>query len=204
MEDAFDEGALEEKLAVIDIWKQNFFHVSVAQRVLPSYAAFSKEERLGNTSILENAFLSVKGAYFGNKEEIDFQKLSKDCLAVAPDTEDFDSTYTSSALDAAIVVSNLAKCYGCFDPALIIESAGLIRDSVDMFLQDLEDLDLYDMVLESKILRHYLMQRELKAQRHTLEYLEGISDDFSHHRVELGNKLSATSQWCLLACKGQA
>ena len=50
------------------------------------------------------------------------------------------------------------------------------RDTIDMFIQDHDELDYSDPDFEVKILRHPLMIEELEKQRQDIESLSSVSE----------------------------
>jgi len=86
-------------------------------------------------------------------------------MEVASDTEEYEINLVSSALDASASISLLMQYFTDGNIDHIIEMASLARDSVDMYIQDIECVNPYSSDLESRILKHPLMQCELTMQR---------------------------------------
>jgi len=117
--------------------------------------------------------------------------------SIAPDTEDFDSVLVSSALDAALATCLLMRAFGDQQTDSIVEVVTLVRDSVDMYVKEMEDMDPADPDLEENILGHELMQKELRRQREDLEFLEKLDDDISVSMTTVKNKWFDSEESCL-------
>src|SRR5262249_55506824 len=93
---------------------------------------------------------------------------------VAPDADDFDTILVSSAIDAC----NALYCTLSYilEPNVnrVIEVAVSARDTADRYVQELEDLEPMAPDLEARILKHPLMQRELKKQQDDLDQLQRV------------------------------
>ena len=179
MEQRFDEGLLKQKLDKLEFWKQIIFLLVICQRMIPNFRAFSRETGFTGEQIL-NSLLNK--AWNNLSAGIIFDNLSKEAdiaESLAPDTEDFDSILVSSALDAAVATSLLMKSFCDGETNTIVTGAALIRDSVDMYVQVIEDMDPNSVDIEMQILSHELMQNELRLQREAIEFLSSITDDIS-------------------------
>lgn len=99
-----------------------------------------------------------------------------ECEENIPDTEDFDSIFVSSALDASTSIVALLRDTDSIATDVVVEIASFARDTVDMYVQELESMEFYGAELEEKILKHPLMQAELKSQRETIESILAIKE----------------------------
>lgn len=54
----------------------------------------------------------------------------------------------------------------------IVQAATYATDSVDLYVQEIENMSPNDPTLEKKILAHHLMQRELAQQEENLKMIE--------------------------------
>jgi hypothetical protein len=154
-----------------------------------NYQRFSAETGFGDVSILRNALDTAwtwieSGRLLGNLAE-----LREACEQQAPDTEQFRSLYTSAALDAANVAAIILEALERPDEARPVDVASLARDTVDLFVQERMNLDPNAPGFEEAILRHNLMQSELRRQREDLEALTKWSGD----RETAGRELRAKS-----------
>jgi uncharacterized protein YjaG (DUF416 family) len=82
-----------------------------------------------------------------------------------PNTEEYDTILSSFALDAC---TSIYSCI-CFlldqETENIIDTAIYARDTVDMFIQENDDMELNDMLFEVKIENNYFMKLEKERQK---------------------------------------
>lgn len=197
MENSFNEEVLSEKLDKLVYWKQLVFLVSVCQRLLPSFIVFAKEAGVHGEDVLQNALDKAWNSLLDGEFLLDLSLQQELCESVAPDTEEFDSKYVSSALDAAIAISLLMKAFTINETNIIVEATTLIRDSVDMYVQEIENMDPNDPNLEKRILCHELMQNELKKQKEDILYLSKLENEQVPSMIDIKNKWFDRKDSCL-------
>ncbi|WP_338863650.1 DUF416 family protein [Myxococcus stipitatus] len=183
MEQPFNADALVRRLGRLSLQARLAFLLSCAERLIPNYAVFSRHHGWGNPGVLRHA-LDLGWSYLSGNwvERGDIEGCLARCKDVTPDTEDFVSEHVSAGLDAAVCCAFTLELLLKDDSKKVMEGASLARDTVDMHVQALENLDPRDSELEQKIFRHPLMQRELKHQREDLEMLERM--DLSRRDIE--------------------
>jgi uncharacterized protein len=187
--ETFDEKRLEKSLQRLAVWKRIAFMAQVGARMLPNYQRFSAETGFGDVSILKDAFDAAWIWIESGKSPDNLTVLREACEKQAPKTEQFRSRYTSAALDAANAAEATLDAIEHPDEVRPAEVASLARDTVDLFVQELMGLDPNTPGFEEAILRHDLMQRELRHQREDLETLSKWSGD----RHTAGRELRAKS-----------
>lgn len=197
MEIAFDESELRRRLEPIPFWKQLVFLLAICQRLIPSFQAFAKEAGVSGEKELRRLIDKAWAALLAGIWNAEFSSDMAQAEKLAPDTEDFESILVSSALDAAIAISFLMKAFTENQTGSIVEAAGLIRDSVDMYIQELENLDPGDPSLEKKILTHELMQKELKRQREDLSFLTALDNDINLSIAAVEERWFGLEESCL-------
>lgn len=197
MEKEFNESELHQTLEGMVFWKQLVFLLTVCQRLIPSFRAFSKETGFTGEKTLLSLVQKAWDTLLNGVSKADYSSEMAQAESLAPDTEDFDSAFVSSALDAVVAISLLMKSFNDGQTDTIIEAVTLIRDSVDMYVQEMEDMDPNDPNLEARILNHDLMQRELKRQREDIEYLSAIDDDISVSMKAIKEKWFGREESCL-------
>lgn len=185
--ETFDEDRLRRSLQKLPPWKQIAFMVQVGERMLPNYSRFSAEAGFGDVSVLRNA-LDAAWTWIESGQLLDnVAELRDACDQQAPNTEQFHSPYTSAALDAANVAAIILDALEQPDEARPVDVASLARDTVDLFIQEHMNLDPNAPGFEETILRHHLMQTELRHQREALEALTKLFGD----RETAGRELRA-------------
>jgi len=154
--------------------KRLLFLAACCERQFGNYAQFHKETGWGDPQVLCDGLQSLWN-YTDNIDITNLKNIRRAIEAVTPDTEEFKSVYTSSALDAAIAL--LESLDYCVDDDIshCLQVACLCRDSIYMFIQLREDYG-YSDDYEAKIYFDPLMTRELQAQRSDIELLKSLSD----------------------------
>lgn len=189
----FDEDKLERQLQKLAAWKRVAFMAQTGVRMLPNYERFSAETGFGDVSVLRRALEAAWLWVESEKLPHDLSTLREACERQAPSTEQFRSRYTSAALDAANAAAATLDAIARPDEARSSEVASLARDTVDLFVQELLDLDPNAADFESAILQHELMQRELHRQREDLEALMKWTGPRSTASRELRARSEASS-----------
>lgn len=197
MESEFNEDELKQKLVKLPFWKQLVFLLIVCQRLIPSFRAFSAETGFQGQNQLTSLLSKAWDLLSNGISNTDLSSEAALAESIAPDTENFDSVLVSSALDAAVATCLLMRAFGDQQTDSIVEAVTLVRDSVDMYVQEMEDMDPAAPDLEENILGHELMQKELRRQREDLEFLEKLDDDISVSMTTVKNKWFDSEESCL-------
>jgi uncharacterized protein YjaG (DUF416 family) len=154
------------------------FAVLTCEKLYPNYVFFKKMTNWGSPDIL------LRGIGFAYKylveNEVDVKNLKKVILDVdniTPNTEDFPGIFVSFALDACTSV------YSCLSFLLdnnidnIVDIAVYARDTVDMFIQERDNLNSSDPTIEVKIANDHLMIREKTRQIKLITNLRTLNFD---------------------------
>lgn len=170
----FDISYFEKIISSFNDDRRLAFGLLCCERLYPNFVRFSLKFQWSNSSILRG-IIDFAWKYLlteNNKDNIVVYK--KQCDDLAPDTEKFETILVSSALDSVVSVSLLLDIIATPDNMKpVIEILNLATDTVDMFVQEFENMDSCDSNLENKIKLHPLMQAELKQQRDDLEFVNG-------------------------------
>lgn len=167
---------LAEQLGELPEIRLAIFGASCCERLLPNYGRFALEVNWGDIVVLRSSldtiWLAIGEDSFDFADATRLSHLISSCESVTPDTEQFSSRYTSAALDAASAVVELLEF--CIDRSVehIRNISTLSFDSVDMFVQDILDIDYADTDFEIKIREHPLMVKELRRQCSDLQLLQ--------------------------------
>jgi len=179
---AFDASSLRARLEKLVSGKQLAFGAVTCERLLPNYAAFQKDTGWGDVALLRKALDFVWSSI--GSESIDARRarsITTSIEAVTPDSEDYETVYADLAQDACLCVLNLLGFLSEKDVDKIIYAVTYAADSVDLYVQEIENMAPNDPELEQKILNHRLMQRELAQQEKNLADIEqasALSPDF--------------------------
>ena len=175
----FDENTLRVQLASMPWPEALAFAAAGAERIAPNYETFYNETGWGDpASVRRGLDLIWQAAETATRmsERVVKQHLI-DCEAAVPESEDFDSLFTSSAQDAVFAVCSLLDYLldGSLDKLVL--AARYPTDSVDLFVQEAEGMDPQDPQLEQRILCQPLMQQELARQQRDLRVLRAGGAD---------------------------
>jgi uncharacterized protein YjaG (DUF416 family) len=173
----FNCKTLKERLKKLDRKLQLAFGATCCERLLPNYLAFVKDTGWGDIKPIRHA-LDLIWLHLEEKT-VNPQELNEMialCESVAPDSDNFQSLYSTSAQDACFAVCALLDYLVKNDIDRIIQVATYATDSVDLYVQVIENMNPNSSDLEQKILEHRLMQRELSQQEKNLEYIEKARD----------------------------
>lgn len=179
---AFNANSLRTRLIKLDSALQLAFGAVCCERLLPNYIAFQSDTGWGDVAPIRKAldfvWLSLESKSLDTQA---VKSITESCESVAPDSEDFESLYVSSAQDACFAVCGLLDYLLENDVDKIVQAATYATDSVDLYVQEIENMAPNDPELEQKILNHRLMQRELAQQEKNLADIEQattLSSDF--------------------------
>jgi uncharacterized protein YjaG (DUF416 family) len=127
------------------------------ERMLPNYRRFSSETGFGEPIVLREA-LDTGWIWIESDATPSYVAALRDaCERQAPDTERFHSLYTSAALDAANVAAFVLDALSQPERTRPCEVAQLGRDTVDLFVQEVRNLDPSSPGFEQAIYRDELM-----------------------------------------------
>jgi uncharacterized protein YjaG (DUF416 family) len=169
----FEPAALERRLGALSPQGRIAFGVLLLERALPNFLQFSIETGAPGGAVLRGALarlwdvLEGEAGRGGRFPEV----TATTCESIGPDTEDFSSLYTSAALDAVGIACNVLAYWESQEIGLLVESASLRRDTIDMFLQNTLNINTSSPDFEERLLTHPLMQEELGFQQADLACL---------------------------------
>jgi uncharacterized protein YjaG (DUF416 family) len=171
----FNESATRRKLEALSEPKQLAFMLLLCERMMPAFRKFGADTNFGVSryqECLENGWLSLDKQPHRSKHV----EASEECYKNSPDTEKFDHPLTSAALNAALSVGLLMSFLSDGNVNHIVEAAGLARDTMALYVQSAEAIPPHS--LSSKdIMKHPLVQQELKRQAEDLEFLASLPED---------------------------
>jgi uncharacterized protein YjaG (DUF416 family) len=189
----------EKSLAVAALSprKQLAFALLLLERMLPSLTAFSKD-----TGFDCSCYLRAKDAAWAAllDSAVD-QTLDQACINGAPDTEKFSHKLTSYALNAALATGDIVEFTVDNRADHIAYISTLARDSVHLYLSDLEGSLISSAEDDNRIAQHPLMQQEQRREEEDIKFLSGLPDQFDKNVVS-ALKVRASMQAPLLPLAG--
>jgi hypothetical protein len=159
--------------------KQLAFALLVFERMLPSLIAFSKE-----TGFDDSCYLQAKDAAWAALQDgaVD-QTLNQACIKSAPDTEQFTHELTSYALNAALAMSDMVEFTLDIRADHIMYVLTLVRDSIHLYLSNLDPAVVSSPERDSRIASHPLMQLEQQREEDDIKFLSGLPDQFDNNVI---------------------
>ncbi len=170
------EQQLDTQLRGLSAMQKAMFGASCCERLLPNYDKFASEAQWGNREVLRSAlefiWLAIEEDAFDVIDPTRVDAMIASCESATPDTDRFRSKFTSSALDAATSVIELLQFLIDHSLQHILDISTLSLDSVDMYIQELLNIDYLDTDFESKIRNHPLMIKEVHKQMSDFSFLK--------------------------------
>jgi len=162
-----------DKLKELDFTKQAAFNYLTCERLYPNYVYFSHNFSFGNPDALRLAIDYLYFNIFNNSPDKNKIKiLTKEVDKNTPDTEDFTTSFVSSALDACTAVIESLDFLIDKEFSRIKHISSYAIDTVDMHIQEIESLDFNkDKDFQQKIDSHPLMQKEFAIQSGIVSFL---------------------------------
>lgn len=172
----FDKKKLANQLSLLDNKRKLAFCASCCQRLLPNYSAFVRDTGWGDAAPLKDALEFIWSSVSGHSAVSSVvEKFLELCERVIPDGDDFESLYVSFAQDACLSICATLDFLIDNDLGKAVLAGMYATDSVDLYVQEIENMDSRDPDLEHKILTHTLMQRELRKQQEDLNVIKNAA-----------------------------
>lgn len=169
MEPAFDHARTRAALARLQIHQQLAFGAACCERMLPNYETFRREVGWGDAAPLRRALDDLWLVCEGEAPpETELRDRLSQCETCAPDADAFESLHVAAAQDAVLAICAVLDFVLDHDLDRLVSTPQLATDSVDLVVQEREDMDSADPRLEQKIVAHPLMQQELVRQQRDL------------------------------------
>lgn len=153
-------------LKPLSFQKKLIFGALICEKLYPNYEYFSRNNSWGDITILQNAISIIYQNVFRNDlySESEIQNLIDEVENITPNTENFKGILVSFALDACTSVLSTLNFIIDGETENIIDVATYARDTVDMYIQERDNLDVNDKMLDMKIEQDIFMQREMQRQ----------------------------------------
>jgi uncharacterized protein YjaG (DUF416 family) len=163
--------------------KQLFFSLLLCERMAPALNKFATETGFDNSiyrTCLETAWLYLDQ----NRSSSNYGEMAERCFDKAPDTEVFTHPLTSAALNAALSIAATIALLADDDVNHVMEAASLARDTAALYAQAIETTQPHSLDF-GEIMKHPLVQRELRQQAEDLEFLEAFPANVSQGMIPL-------------------
>jgi uncharacterized protein YjaG (DUF416 family) len=166
----------------------------LVERMIRRFEIFCCETGHGGVSILKMALYQALSKLENRDASIELIE-SEVCYNLAPDSEEFSSIITSSAIDAANSAGLLIDYMKNGDINLICNIAELSIESVDMLIQYKmsKEIDLGD--IETYIGNHKAMKEEVLIQENLVNTLSEMQINDDIHRMILCKSLEVRNNY---------
>lgn len=170
---------VEKSVLKLSRTKRILFSVINSERLLDCYVAFQRINGWGDHLVLRNSMDMVYEYLIDNKvySLADFRRQLEVIDNITPHMDDFSGVIASFALNACTSVENTLDYIISGDVKYVMEMVTAAYDTVDMFVQEKENLNSRDIDLEKKIWNDIFLQNELKHQRAFLNQLATLQSD---------------------------
>jgi uncharacterized protein YjaG (DUF416 family) len=156
------------------------FAAACAQRIVGNYYVFHSYEGFGDPVVLVRALSRVwellPSPEIGTRDREMLADLARQCFDLAPDSWEFpESHLVGFALDAAAAVTCSIECLLEGNPQTAVCAADHVYSSIDGFVVEKYGPFSYlpgRFNEEWKIVKHPIVQAELRHQEDDLRYLE--------------------------------
>lgn len=159
----------------IDFIRNLTFGYLTSQRLLPNYIYFSQVYNFGDSTVLKQYLQLIRSKIIDQNFESNFGDYETILNKLSPEPHNYKTVLASSAMDACGSVYSLINYIIDKNDNHIQEIATLATDSVDMYIQEKENLDMSNPQMEKIIAEHPLMVKERKTQENILNYLNKMN-----------------------------
>lgn len=165
-------------LKPLSFQKKLIFGALICEKLYPNYEYFSKTTFWGNTDVLQNAISTIYQTVYRNElfSENEIQSLIDEVETFTPNTEDFETVLVSFALDACTSILSTLNFIIDKEIENIVDVATYARDTVDMYVQERDDMLVSDKMFEEKIEQDFYMKQEKERQKMTIKLLAEINE----------------------------
>ncbi|GAA0894556.1 hypothetical protein GCM10009122_42370 [Fulvivirga kasyanovii] len=158
---------LKETLKILNRQQKLVFAFWISKRLFSNYAFFHKETSFGDIDVLLDGLSLIDRYLFIDSTFVKDEVIK--CIAQidenTPDTNDYSQITVSFALDACVALTESLSYILDNNDQRIVNVASCARDTVDMFVQEKEELNYDDSEFEFKIQNDEFMKNEIRAQR---------------------------------------
>jgi uncharacterized protein YjaG (DUF416 family) len=170
---------IKEKLVHLSKKGALLFGTLTCEKLLPHYKFFEEQYRWGDSSVLETSIILLYQVIQNNEKDLkdDIDSTIDAVDQITPNMDGFSDVTASFALDACTAV------YSCLlfvkEPLVehIVDVAIYSRDTVDMFVQEKENVNYSGTALENMTSNDQFMIAEKSRQSTLIERLMRLDDD---------------------------
>lgn len=178
-----DDSWLRQEIEHLVKVKRFAFALLLCERMVPALEEFARDTGFDSSFYRDG----LNGAWQYLEKEggsSNYSEIAEQCLNHAPDTEEFNHPLTSAALNAALSIAAAISLLADDDVNHVVEAAGLARDTAALYAQTIETTPPRSLGFE-EIMKHPLVQCELRQQAEDLKFLQALPADDSQRLISL-------------------
>jgi uncharacterized protein YjaG (DUF416 family) len=150
------------------------FAYAICERLTPHYQAFFEAERWGDPLRIQSALVLLRQAVSAPPAVADLQQNYRQIEEITPDSDDFGSSLGSFALDTCCAILSTLDFVLKGTDQYVLDVATFARNTVDLYVQEIEELEPSDPHLGQKIERSPYLIQEVSWQWAALNHLANI------------------------------
>lgn len=174
---------LRQGLSAVGYFHCLVFAASCCERQIGNYCAFARDTLWGKPESLREALDFIWHAcsltqQVNREQAVRWMTIAEE---LAPDTEHFNSRFTSAAMDAANSIAETLNYAIDKEVGHLVTVCSLNRDTIDLFIQHRDELDYSDPTFERRIATDKLTVTELYKQQSDYMLLKStktLTDEF--------------------------
>jgi uncharacterized protein YjaG (DUF416 family) len=166
-------------------WRKVAFMSRCCTRMIPNYKLFSLESNFGDVCVLRTGLLQIVDWIKTDIVHPTVVELIRMCDSLAPNTEEFESAYTSAALNAVNSVAITLEALRPDSAPNVGQVAELSFDTVEMFVRIEQNFGDYDI----GVYQHEFVKREMERQRNDI--FEICGSHFNRRQFESGESVGS-------------
>lgn len=168
---------IEKKIKELPYFHQLTYIYFLAKRMYPNYELFAKTENWGNHKILQKAIKLLKTIILEKRSLSEKeQTIMEDLENVTPDMEDFGSLLSTSAMDTCVLLLELFNAMINDEKEHISTLVSLPFNAIQMYIEELNDLDYNKKDYNSFVDNHPLMEEEVDFQNELYELIFNLKN----------------------------
>lgn len=195
------KSSIEHKLNELPYFHQLTYIYFLAKRMYPNYELFAKTENWGKPKMLVKAMKLLKILILEKRKLTEEEQVTVGNLeAVTPDMEDFGSLLSTAAQDTCVLLLEFFNAIINDEKEHISTLVSLPFNAIQMYVEELNDLDYNKKNYDSFVENHPLMEKEQEFQNELYELISNLKEinkaffDYCDNveTSELGINLAAT------------
>jgi uncharacterized protein YjaG (DUF416 family) len=173
------ELEIQASLVVLPEKGRILFSVLTCEKLYPLYVAFEKKYNWGNSKVIYDAISLAYQFLLGRVvvENTVLEDMLQRIDLITPDIDDFGSPLSSFALNAATSIYSTLRYFLDGNINHITDVLAYTLDTVDLFIQEKEDMSSLDPSRDIQIAHDEFMLWEQERERNLITQLSKVNLD---------------------------